>query len=505
MAIQGRNSQAMVTIKNASVRISRTRQLKVGNFQILPGQHWCVFGGNGAGKTLLARMISGDLLPGLRYVSYGPEFEPASDLINVSFEEQQKLWERDNRHDVSEYMADALDVGTTVDALLTQRAVGSRKETESDLQILRELGIEQIRDSGVRFLSSGQVRKVLLARALLSKQAGRARLLILDEPLEAIDKQSQPQVADLINLWMDQDNSTLALCRSEQNILSGITHMAVMKDLQILRQGPVDEVRNSEEFRQLTQLKMNRRIRIPRSGPLPEKNNSAAPPIQLRGVTALYRDKLVLNNISWKMDRCHNTLIEGPNGCGKSTLLSLIDGENHKAYGQEVYLFGLKRGSGESVWDIKSHFGVVSNEIHTKYIRGRKVLDVVVSGFFDSIGLYDDSGGSQIEIARQWLAQLGIAELTKDSYEEISFGQQKLVLLARAMVKQPDILILDEPCVGLDDHFRSFILRAVDAITQSTSTQIVFVSHTEGEQPDCINQHIRFVPAGTGGYTLVIT
>ena len=505
MVNQAGNPRPMVTIEDARIRISRSRVLEIQNFQLCAGQHWCIFGGNGAGKTLLSRLVSADLPHGQRYVSYGAPFDPSSDVVNVSFEEQQKLWDWDNRHDMSDYMADALDIGTTVNNLLQSASLLSDGDQSTYREIVQKMGIEHLAESGVRFLSSGQVRRVMIARALLSKQNGKAKLLVLDEPLEVIDKQSQAQVRVLLENWMDRDNSTLLLCRREQDILPGITHLALMRGLKIVRQGGIKDVRECSEYKQIAKPDSHLQILIPKQRELHSDSAKTEPPIRLDKVSASYREKLVLNNVSWQMESGHNTLIEGPNGCGKSTLLSLIDGENHKAYGQDVYLFGVKRGSGESVWDIKAHFGVISNEIHNQYVRGWKVLDVVVSGFFDSVGLYDDSGGTQIETAKQWLDQLGIGSLTKEFYQEISFGQQRLVLLARAMVKQPDVLILDEPCVGLDDYYRSLILSAVDAITEFTSTQIIFVSHTEGEAPACINQHIQFVADEGGGYKLEIS
>lgn len=497
--------QPIVSVENARVRINRSRVLVINELKLLPGQHLCLFGGNGAGKSLLSKLMSGQLKHGQRFVSYDDGFDPSIDLYNVSFEEQQRLWELDNRRDLSEYRDDAFDVGTTVESLLGTSDEVSTQAQDQSREILQALGIEELRKSGIRFLSSGQVRKVMLARALLSKQEGRHRLLVLDEPLEAVDKESQLMVSNLLSEWMDDSNSTLLLCRRESDILPGITHMALMENLKIISQGELDEVVGCAEYQKIAQPQVDLTLTIPCPDNSPETISDAIDPIRLENVNASYGDKLVLNNVSWQMTREHNSLIEGPNGCGKSTLLSLIDGENHKAYGQNVYLFGVLRGSGESVWDIKSHFGVISNEMHNKYVKGWKVLDVVVSGFFDSVGLYDDSGGSQVETATAWLEQLGIAELGKEYYQEISFGQQRLVLLARAMVKQPNVLILDEPCVGLDDYYRSLILQAIDVIANDTNTQIVYVSHTEGEAPACINQHIRFVPAAGGGFTLVVT
>ncbi|HLT64282.1 MAG TPA: ATP-binding cassette domain-containing protein, partial [Pseudohongiella sp.] len=149
-------------------------------------------------------------------------------------------------------------------------------------------------------------------------------------------------------------------------------------------------------------------------------------------------------------------------------------------------------GSGESVWDIKARFGVVSNDLHNRYVKGWRVLDVVVSGFFDSLGLYDDSGASESSTAKQWLQVLGLGHLAREYYHELSFGEQRLVLLARAMVKQPLILILDEPVVGLDDQYSALLLAMVDRIAAAGQTQIVFVSHSLDDTPSCINVRVIF-------------
>ena len=375
--------------------------------------------------------------------------------------------------------------------------------TDSAADLLDRLAIHHLLDRGIRFLSSGQIRKVMVARALLSRQPGESRLLVLDDPLEAIDRQSAPVLRDLLQEWLhDGENATLLLCRREREMLPGITHLAVLEDLRLVCQGERQAVSGTDAYLRFARPQVVAPRSIPVTAVQPGSRQAVAP-IRLHEVTAAYGDRLILNRVSWVMDVGDHALIEGPNGCGKSTLLSLIDGENHKAYGQQVYLFGVRRGSGETVWDIKSHFGIVSNEIHNRYVKGWRVLDVVVSGFFDSVGLYDDSGGSQQESALRWLLALGLSAVAQDYFHEVSFGQQRLVLLARAMVKQPDVLILDEPCVGLDDHYRQLVLATVDRIAEQTTTQIVYVSHTEGEEPRCVTQRLRFEPAPGGGHTRV--
>jgi molybdate transport system ATP-binding protein len=158
----------------------------------------------------------------------------------------------------------------------------------------------------------------------------------------------------------------------------------------------------------------------------------------------------------------------------------------------------VRRGSGESVWDIKEKFGQVDTQLHLNFARGMKVVEVVVSGFFDSIGLYDDWGDAQRDRALAWLAALGLGSLARDNFDALSFGLQRMVLLARAMVKSPAILLMDEPTLGLDGYHRRLILRAIDHIAANCDTQIIFVSHSAGEMPACINQHLEFAACAEG-------
>jgi len=495
---------ALLNIDNALCRIGRHQLLRVDSLQIEQGQHWCFFGPNGSGKSLLANLIAGKRLESGKYVGYADGFDVSRDIHIISFEEQQKLWQRDNRLDISEYNEDAQDVGTRVRELIQSSRTYAHHDTELLDRLIADLAIESIVNKGIRFLSSGQIRKVLIARALYAYRPESAQLLILDDPLESIDLDSQERIRNCMNKFLHSGFSSIQLSRRPTDILAGVTHVAVMEALTLVDKGSRSEVESRAGFNAV----INPSPVIPQTIPVnslsPEfvELNDDVPLIQLNKVNAAYGELQVLNDFSWVMEQDQHVLIEGPNGCGKSTLLGLIDGENHKAYGQDVTLFGIKRGSGETVWDIKARFGVVSNELHNKYVKGWKVLDVVVSGFFDSVGLYDDSGTQEVEIARDWLAALGISSLEKHFYHEISFGQQRLVLLARAMVKQPRILILDEPCVGLDDYHRTLILGVLDKIAEQTDTSLIYVSHVKDEKPHCINKRLSFESDNTGGFQL---
>lgn len=486
-------SETLVQLTDLRYRIHQHGLLAVDRLQISAGQHWCFFGGNGAGKTLLSAIISGRLAVPEGQCRYSSGFDPQRDICEVSFEEQNRLVAYDHRHDISEFSAAAEDPGTTVLSLMRQDG------TEDQIaDILEQLGIFWLKDRGIRYLSSGQLRRAVLARALCRNP----RVLILDNPLESIDRESATKIVDTIRAWMGEHNTVVLLCRRAVDILSGITHLAVLDDLALGIQGNIQnpDVRAAVEQISSGSFNLPSQLPPPCTGRSLPQAPADQPLIALRGVDAGYGTQPIFRSIHWEMWAGHHVLIEGPNGSGKSTLLGLIDGENHKAYRQPVYLFGRLRGSGETVWDIKARFGVVSNELHNRYIKGWRVLDVVVSGFFDSIGLYDDSGASETRTAKAWLAVVGLQHLDRCYYHELSFGQQRLVLLVRAMVKQPLILVLDEPCVGLDDYHRRLLLALLDKISEGGRTHILYVSHTEGEAPACIT-HKMVLSKPEGGTT----
>jgi molybdate transport system ATP-binding protein len=220
----------------------------------------------------------------------------------------------------------------------------------------------------------------------------------------------------------------------------------------------------------------------------------------MKNVTIKYEDTTVLDNISWTMRSGQNWVILGPNGCGKTTLLNLITGDNPQAYANEIYLFGKRRGCGESIWDIKRRTGMISSELQIRYRKPITAFEVVVSGFFDSVGLYRDYTLVQKQTAEQWMEVLGIADKSDRVFNRLSYGEQRMLLLARAMVKIPQIIILDEPCQGLDPTNRQRILDAIELIGCQRKTNIIYVTHYPREIPRCMTHLLQFEKAQTGRY-----
>ncbi len=453
------------------------------------GEQWACLGPNGAGKTSLARVLSAQA------THFSGEFSRSGLLQDkgvayVCFEQAKALCDRDRKLDDSEFRADATDPGTTVEAVI----LGGRSPDEHFRQWVARLHIGHIQQRGLRFISTGEMRKTLLVRAILSDPA----LLILDSPLDGLDLASQEDMRQIIDELLHSGMHVLLLCRQLEDVPTGISHVLVLNEGTIFARGTRQDVVTRSDVLALMNPPVTELGQLPAPAPRPYQLPVSGPLLELRDVSVTYGELAVLRNVNWVLGRDTHCCVSGPNGCGKTTLLSLITGDNHKAYGQDITLFGIRRGSGESVWDIKQKYGQLDTQLHLNYKRGMRVVEVVVSGFFDTIGLYDNWGDQQRDIADQWLAALGLASCSRESFDALSFGLQRMVLLARAMVKSPIILLLDEPTLGLDGHHRKLMLRAIDHIAANSDTRIIFVSHSAGDVPACINQHLRFEPQGDG-------
>ena len=459
------------------------------NWRPLQGQQWACLGPNGAGKTSLARVLCSQA------THYSGDFQRAPQLDErgvayVCFEQAKALCDRDRKLDDSEFRADASDPGTAVQAVI----LGGKQPDERFHHWVERLHIGHILQRGLRFISTGEMRKTLLIRAILAEPA----LLILDSPLDGLDHASQADMRRIIDELLHSDITVLMLCRQTEDVPAGVSHLLVLDRGAVLAQGEQEAVLADPRVTTLMNPPVAELGQLPAPAPRPYELPADGPLLQLRNVNVRYGEVTVLDGVNWVLERDQHCCVSGPNGCGKTTLLSLVTGDNHKAYGQDITLFGIRRGSGESVWDIKQKYGQLDNQLHLNYVRGMRVVEVVVSGFFDTIGLYDDWGDVQRDTAGQWLAALGLAGYARESFDALSFGLQRMVLLARAMVKSPIILLLDEPTLGLDGHHRMLMLRAIDHIAANSDTRIIFVSHSAGEVPACINQHLVFEPREDG-------
>ena len=212
--------------------------------------------------------------------------------------------------------------------------------------------------------------------------------------------------------------------------------------------------------------------------------------ISINNLTVAYGGFTLLDEINFHISDGEHSGLVGKNGSGKSTLLSLVCADNPQSYACNISLFGHKRGSGESIWDIKRHIGYVSPEMHRSYKQNIPAIQIVASGLKDTIGLYVKPNDTEKVQCRKWLSTFGIEHLEERNFLEMSSGEQRLVLLARAFVKEPDLLILDEPLHGLDDENREMVKSIVDRYCQDPSVTLIYVTHYQEELPNCIDHSI---------------
>jgi len=489
----------VIKLENISLRVRDTFLLANTNWQIDKGQHWAILGPNGAGKTSLAKALTGEVPVVRGTISSPHELTPASRAGYVSFEQHQRLIEREERRGESRYFSGDLNRITTVYEILLESCATPGCSTIDVEQIAAELKIQYLLEREIGVLSTGEMRKVQIARILINSP----EILILDEPFDGLDQSSRTELAQIIDDLMDDSRTVILVTHRQREILPNITHVLALGDGKIIFKGKREEILMPPRMELLYPSSFKTSFTIPAKEAGHKRQDTTAHSeilVSMKNVTIKYEDTTVLNNVNWTMKTGENWVILGPNGCGKTTLLNLITGDNPQAYANEIYLFGKRRGSGESIWDIKRRTGMISSELQIRYRKPITAFEVVVSGFFDSVGLYRDYTLEQKEAAEQWMEVLGIADKSDRAFNQLSYGEQRMQLLARSMVKIPQILILDEPCQGLDRSNRQRILDAIEVIGHQSQTNIIYVTHYPQEIPRCMTHLLQFEKAQTGRY-----
>lgn len=477
---------SVLHISQGTFRIGDTRTLELAGLTLRAGESWAFVGANGSGKSALARALSGELplLKGQRECTF-------QRIVRVSFEQLQKLvseeWQRNN--------TDLLSPGEDDTGRTTAQIIQEEIHDPARCRLLAErFGISHLLERRFKYLSTGETRKTLLCQALMPDPD----LLILDEPFDGLDVHSREQLAQLLG-QLHQQGHTLALVLNRfdeipafvenAGVLADCVLTEVGKKAQLLEQALIAQLAHSEKLAGAT---------LPEPDVITPVTLAAdAPRIVLRDGVVSYNDRPILHKLSWTVNPDEHWQIVGPNGAGKSTLLSLITGDHPQGYSNDLTLFGRRRGSGETIWDIKKHIGYVSSSLHLDYRVSTTVRNVIISGYFDSIGIYQAVSDRQRKLTRQWLDILGISDKVADApFQSLSWGQQRLALIARALVKHPTLLILDEPLQGLDPLNRQLVRRFVDVLIGEGTTQLLFVSHHAEDAPDCITHRLTFVPDG---------
>ena len=496
----------MLTLKNVSNRLWDKSILKNVNWATELGQSWAILGPNGAGKTTLAKVILGQL-PYCGVIKRDEKISNFGEIVHVSLEQQKILVAREEKKDRYE------EYSGNEEHFLTGREYmdPEGKNPKATLKIAEKLGLRPFLENPLRYYSNGETRKTLIGKALLSDP----KLLILDEPFDGLDFNSVCWLKQTISSLIRKGLAILLISNRVEELVPEITHVLCLKSGEVFAKGERSDVLTPERMELLYENKNFEKkkkknllstIEVQAINPLKKnvkKDQDAV--ILMRKVNVRYGKKVVLKNFNWTVRNGENWKIVGPNGAGKSTLLSLITADNLQAYSNEIHMFGKQRGTGESIWDIKRRIGHVSSEFQVQYRESVTVLKVVLSGFFDTIGLYQPVSEKQKETALNWMKFLEIENLAEFDFTRLSYGQQRLVLIARALVKSPALLILDEPCQGLDRANRNRVLTLIDQIGHHSVTQIIYVTHVASDKLKCIHHELYFEVRSSGIYRPVIS
>ncbi|CNJ21429.1 putative molybdenum transport ATP-binding protein ModF [Yersinia aldovae] len=473
-------------ISQGCFRLSDTRTLILPQLNIKLGDSWAFVGANGSGKSALARALSGELI--LLNGSRQSNFHHG---VRLSFEQLQQLvseeWQRNNTDLLS---ADEDDTGRTT-AEIIQEEVNAPQRCQ---QLATQFNISHLLSRRFKYLSTGETRKTLLCQALMSQPD----LLILDEPFDGLDVAARAQLAKMLSALCAQGVTLVLVLNRFDDIPDFVRFVGVLADCHLTHTGPRQQIMSEALIAQLAHSENLAGLSLPdaenpQQQVHPPQNK---PLIILHNGVVEYNDRPILHNLTWQVNLGEHWQIIGQNGAGKSTLLSLITGDHPQGYSNDLTLFGRRRGSGETIWDIKRHIGYVSSSLHLDYRVSASVRSVILSGFFDSIGIYQAVSDRQQQLADQWLALLGFSTTTANQpFHSLSWGQQRLALIARALVKHPALLILDEPLQGLDPINRLLVRRFIDVMISEGETQLLFVSHHAEDAPQCITHRLTFVPS----------
>ena len=474
-----------ITLSDLVVDFDERFTLHDINWKLWGNQHWAIVGPNGSGKSALAAVLSGEGKALSGQIRGVPD-----DVAVVSFEAQAELIERERKKDDADLL-DVISEGTPVSEMLDECA----RDEEMKLALIRAFNFEHLLDRSFRKLSSGETRKVLLIRALTAKPD----LLILDEPFEGLDASSLEYLVQLLGEMAANTPMVLVLNRFDE-IPAFVTHVAYTDHGRIEHQVAREDKEAVEDLHQLLHLKTTD-LSVPPADDKPKRPDleQGEPLVKLSEAKIAYGDKTIFEGLNWEISPGAHCQVTGPNGSGKTCLLNLITGDHPQCYVNNIRVFGMQRGSGESIWDIKQYIGYVSSALQWEYKVSVSVRNAVISGFYDSIGLYQKPTDRQKEIADRWLALLGMTKVSNRPFNQLSFGDQRLILIARAMVKHPPLLILDEPCLGLDDLNRQLVLALVEKICAGSETTVLYVNHRPQDRIEGINAHLAIEQYGPMG------
>lgn len=480
-------------LEKASLLYKSTQVLKDISLELTPGESLAIIGAAGSGKTSLAKLISqsayptsGEVENSFRtvFVSQQDHFSEIAGLASTYYSKRYEF------HDYENPM--------TVPGFLQQlfKRLGNEQRSVAELELLDTFKVRYLLDRNLMQLSNGERKRLQLIAAILEEP----ELLIMDQPFTGLDLAARVQLSELLRQLNKEGLSLVIIC-GKREIPDFIDRVVLLKDGQIALEGNPQQINASNQRNPM----INSAIAVDAIlGQEPEYFETI---ISMKDVNVQMRGNPILIDINWEVKQGECWALLGHNGAGKSTLLSMVTADNPQGYTNDLILFDRKRGSGESIWDIKSRIGYLSPELHLYFMRGKGVLssvpgistdakpystlsclDVIISGYLDEIGTVSPSTPHQRAVAYSWLEMVRLTKLENTLFLDASLGEQRVILLLRALIKAPALLILDEPCQGMDADQIDYFKGLLDHICSSKHITMVYVSHQADEIPECVQK-----------------
>lgn len=488
----------LLSIDHATLKLGNTIIFSDLNFSVNRGENWALIGESGSGKSALLQMIAGKLhisAGNIHYYfheDYLKEHHP--DDAHLTFhkligfvEPRHHFRNLSNTSDF--YYQQRYNSSDSENALTVEEYLGSIKHYSEmpgywDLaRVMKILHLEVLKTKQLIKLSNGETKRLLIAAALIKNPV----ILLLDNPLTGLDVQTRAEfdriIADII-----ASGITIIMATSPFEIPAAITKVAVLKEGVISQQMAVKDF-DSSSFAKADKgnLDIEELSALLNIKPIPSYEWI----VRMTNINITYGEKEILKNVDWRIGQGDRWALLGPNGAGKSTLLSLVNADNPQAYANDIILFDRKRGTGESIWDIKNKTGFVSPELYQYFPTDNSCLQVIESGFYDTMGLFRPSDSKKSAIALRWMKALEIDLYARVLLKNIPASAQRLCLLARALIKNPTLLIFDEPCQGMDLHQQMHFKMLVDTICELSNVTLIYVTHYQNEIPDSVDKVLK--------------
>jgi molybdate transport system ATP-binding protein len=472
-----------IIVKDLVVKTQDNTVLDGISFSLSPSQHLAILGNTESGKTTLAKALAGKI-----HFS-GNIFTDFKNITgtNTRIELVEQRYSFKNLSGISEFYYqqrfnsfDSDDAPTIFEELL--KLTADSKSTNNINFVLEDLGILHLKNAPLIQLSSGEHKRFQLAKALLNPP----QIMLLDNPYTGLDILVRKKLNKILR-DISGKGTQIILIPGTFPIPDFITHIGFFQNKKMKFFGEKENFQ-SEKFIHTEETKIFYNTELL---PVSNENIQFETIVEMKNVHLNYGNHIILKNLDWKIEQGEKWLLKGRNGAGKSSLLSLITGDHPQAYSNEIYLFEKRRGSGESIWDIKQKTGYISPELHAYFDKNITCFNAIGSGYFDTIGLFKKLSIIQYNNILQWLDFLQLSHVSKKPLHSISAGLQRMILLARALVKNPPLLVLDEPCQGLDEKQSAQFVSLIDHICNGSNKTLIYVSHDESNIPECIEQVLR--------------